>query len=64
MKQSKVGLLLHRQGIDTSTAAGNAFFQMLGLFAEFERALSSSASLGSVVLEFQSMVTFNPYCTP
>ena len=29
LKQSKVGLFLHRQGIDTSTAAGNAFFQML-----------------------------------
>lgn len=39
LKQNKVGLFLHQQGIDTSTAAGNAFFQMLGLFAEFERAI-------------------------
>jgi DNA invertase Pin-like site-specific DNA recombinase len=39
LKQSKVGLFLHEQGIDTSTAAGNAFFQMLGVFAEFERAI-------------------------
>jgi DNA invertase Pin-like site-specific DNA recombinase len=39
LKQSKVGLFLHQQGIDTSTAAGNAFFQMLGVFAEFERAI-------------------------
>jgi DNA invertase Pin-like site-specific DNA recombinase len=34
-----VGLFLHQQGIDTSTAAGNTFFQMLGVFAEFERAI-------------------------
>ena len=34
-----MGLFLHQQGIDTSTAAGNAFFQMLGVFAEFERAI-------------------------
>src|SRR5271157_4895770 len=39
LKLSKVGLFLHQQGIDTSTAAGNAFFQMLGVFAEFERAI-------------------------
>jgi DNA invertase Pin-like site-specific DNA recombinase len=32
-------VFLHQQGIDTSTAAGNAFFQMLGVFAEFERAI-------------------------
>ena len=34
-----MGLFLHQPGIDTSTAAGNAFFQMLGMFAEFERAI-------------------------
>ena len=39
LTQSKVGLFLHQQGIDTSTSAGNAFFQMLGVFAEFERAI-------------------------
>jgi hypothetical protein len=39
LKQSKGGLFLHQQGIGTSTAAGNAFFQMLGVFAEFERAI-------------------------
>ncbi len=39
LKESKVGLFLHQQGLDTSTAAGNAFFQMLGVFAEFERAI-------------------------
>jgi DNA invertase Pin-like site-specific DNA recombinase len=25
---------LHQQGIDTSTPAGSAFFQMLGVFAD------------------------------
>ena len=34
-----VGLFLHQQGLDTSTTAGKAMFQMLGVFAEFERAI-------------------------
>jgi DNA invertase Pin-like site-specific DNA recombinase len=34
-----VGLYLDRQGLDTSTPAGKALFQMLGVFAEFERAI-------------------------
>jgi DNA invertase Pin-like site-specific DNA recombinase len=34
-----VDLYLDRQGIDTSTPAGKALFQMLGVFAEFERSL-------------------------
>src|SRR5271166_3581819 len=34
-----VDLYLHRQGLDTGTPAGKALFQMLGVFAEFERAL-------------------------
>jgi DNA invertase Pin-like site-specific DNA recombinase len=36
---SGVDLYLHQQGIDTSTPAGNALFQMMGVFAEFERAM-------------------------
>ena len=32
-------LYLERQGLDTSTPAGRAMFQMLGVFAEFERSL-------------------------
>lgn len=35
----QVDLYLHRQGIDTTTPAGRAMFQMLGVFAEFERAM-------------------------
>src|SRR6202163_4742502 len=34
-----VDLFLHQQGIDTSTTAGKAMFQMLGVFAEFERGI-------------------------
>src|SRR5713226_7822194 len=34
-----VGLFLHQQGLDTSTTAGRAMFQMLGVFAEFERGI-------------------------
>ena len=35
----RVDLYLHQQGIDTTTAAGKAMFQMMGVFAEFERAM-------------------------
>jgi DNA invertase Pin-like site-specific DNA recombinase len=34
-----VDLYLHRQGLDTSTPSGRAMFGMLGVFAEFERAM-------------------------
>jgi DNA invertase Pin-like site-specific DNA recombinase len=36
---ASVDLYLDRQGVDTSTPAGKALFQMLGVFAEFERAI-------------------------
>jgi DNA invertase Pin-like site-specific DNA recombinase len=36
---SKVDLFLHQQGLDTTTPAGRAMFQMIGVFAEFERAM-------------------------
>ena len=32
-------LYLHQQAIDTSTPSGRAMFQMLGVFAEFERGM-------------------------
>lgn len=34
-----IDLLIHQQGIDTTTPAGKAMFQMLGVFAEFERSM-------------------------
>jgi DNA invertase Pin-like site-specific DNA recombinase len=36
---AKVDLYLHQQGIDTTTPAGRALFQMCGVFAEFERSM-------------------------
>jgi DNA invertase Pin-like site-specific DNA recombinase len=36
---SRVGLYLHQQGLDTTTPSGRAMFQMMGVFAEFERAM-------------------------
>jgi DNA invertase Pin-like site-specific DNA recombinase len=43
LHEKGVGLFLHQQGLDTTTTAGKAMFQMLGVFAE-----SSGASSGSV----------------
>lgn len=37
LRAQRVGLYLHRQQVDTTTAAGRAFLQMAGVFAEFER---------------------------
>jgi DNA invertase Pin-like site-specific DNA recombinase len=34
-----IDLFLHHQGVDTTTPAGKALFQMMGVFAEFERAM-------------------------
>ncbi len=36
-----IDLYLHQQGIDTTTPSGKAMFQMLGVFAEFERSIIS-----------------------
>src|SRR5690242_4695048 len=35
----RIDLYLHQQGVDTTTPAGKALFQMCGVFAEFERAM-------------------------
>ena len=35
----KIDLFLRQQGLDTTTLAGKAMFQMMGVFAEFERAM-------------------------
>lgn len=35
----RVDLYLHQQGLDTTTPAGKAMYQMLGVFSEFERAI-------------------------
>jgi len=45
---SGVDLYLHRQGLDTSTPAGKALFQMMGVFAEFERAMIVERTLAGL----------------
>ncbi len=37
LKAKGIDLYLHQQALDTSTPAGKAMFQMLGVFSEFER---------------------------
>jgi DNA invertase Pin-like site-specific DNA recombinase len=39
IRDTKAGLYIHTQALDTTTPAGRAMFQMLGVFAEFEREL-------------------------
>jgi DNA invertase Pin-like site-specific DNA recombinase len=39
LQAKRVDLYLHQQGVDTSTPAGKAMFQMCGVFAEFEHAM-------------------------
>ena len=38
---SGVDLYLHQQALDTTTPSGRAMFQMMGVFAEFERSMIS-----------------------
>lgn len=39
IQAKNVDLYLHQQGLDTSTPSGRMLFQMLSVFAEFERAM-------------------------
>jgi DNA invertase Pin-like site-specific DNA recombinase len=39
LRAAGVDLFLHQQAVDTTTPSGRAMFQMLGVFAEFERAM-------------------------
>jgi len=41
----KIDLFLRQQGLDTATPAGKAMFQMMGVFAEFERAMIAERSV-------------------
>ena len=43
-----VDLFLHQQGLDTSTPSGRAMFQMIGVFAEFERAMIRERVLAGI----------------
>jgi DNA invertase Pin-like site-specific DNA recombinase len=39
LRAAGVDLFLHQQAVDTTTPSGRAMFQMLSVFAEFERAM-------------------------
>jgi DNA invertase Pin-like site-specific DNA recombinase len=43
-----VDLFLHQQGLDTSAPSGRAMFQMMGVFAEFERAMIRERVLAGI----------------
>lgn len=43
-----VELYLHQQGIDTTTNSGKAMFQMMGVFAEYERGVISERVLAGM----------------
>lgn len=45
LQQRGVGLVVLDQGIDTTTAIGRMFFQILGAVAEFEHALMSERTM-------------------
>ena len=39
IRSGAIDLFLQQQGLDTTTPSGKAMFQMMGVFAEFERAM-------------------------
>ena len=43
IRERDCDLYLHQQGLDTSTFSGRAMYQMLGVFAEFERQILDRA---------------------
>lgn len=43
-----VGLYLHVQGLDTTTPSGRAMYQLLGVFAEFEREMIRERVLAGI----------------
>ncbi|MFB7053411.1 recombinase family protein [Streptomyces vinaceus] len=45
LQERGVGLVVLDQGIDTTTAVGRMFFQILGAIAEFEHALMSERTM-------------------
>jgi DNA invertase Pin-like site-specific DNA recombinase len=48
IRAAGVDLYLHQQGLDTSTPAGKALFQMLGVFSEFERSIIVERTLAGL----------------
>lgn len=48
IKSKDAALKVHDQAIDTSTASGNAFLMMLGVFAEFETSLRLERQMAGI----------------
>jgi DNA invertase Pin-like site-specific DNA recombinase len=53
----RVDLYLHQQGLDTSTPSGRAMFLMMGVFAEFERAMIRERVLSGLTRARQDGIT-------
>jgi DNA invertase Pin-like site-specific DNA recombinase len=61
----RIDLYLHQQGIDTTTPAGKALFQMCGVFAEFERAMiQERVKAGLARAKAQGKVLGRPKVSP
>ncbi|WP_444460422.1 recombinase family protein [Rhodobacter capsulatus] len=48
LQSRNVGLYLHVQGLDTTTPSGRAMYQLLGVFAEFEREMIRERVLAGI----------------
>jgi DNA invertase Pin-like site-specific DNA recombinase len=48
LQDTGTGLYIHTQSVDTTTLAGRAMFQMLGIFAEFEREMIAERSVAGL----------------
>ncbi len=48
MHKVGVDLYLHKQGINTTTPAGKVMFQMMGVFAEFDRDMTQERAQSSM----------------
>src|SRR3954454_5753244 len=65
IRSREVDLYLHQQGLDTATRSGRAMFQMLGVFAEFERAsIVERINAGLARAKAQGRVLGRPEITP
>lgn len=65
LQAAKVGLYLHKQGLDTSTPSGRAMFGMLGVFAEFEREMIRERVMAGIKsAKANGTKTGNPFGRP
>ena len=61
----RIDLFLHQQGLNTTTPAGKAMFQMMGVFSEFERAMiQERVRAGLKRARDEGKVLGRPYIAP